>query len=47
MDLSDLVKFLVKIKQDMLQWHANLSSFLRIDNIDSSKVNHPAILQLQ
>lgn len=46
-DLSALVEFLIKTKQEMMEWHASLSPLLRVSEMGSSRIYHPAILQLQ
>lgn len=46
MELSALVKFLIKTKQEMMEWHAGLSPLLGISDMESSRIYHPAILQL-
>ena len=46
-DLSVLVEFLVKTKQEMMEWHASLSPLLGISDMGSIRIYHPATLQLQ
>ena len=46
-DLSALVDFLIKTKKEMMEWHASLSLLLGISEMGSSRIYHPAILQLQ
>jgi hypothetical protein len=47
MELSALVEFLIKTKQEMMEWHAGLSPLLGISDMGPSRIYHPAILQLQ
>jgi hypothetical protein len=45
--LTDLVEFLLKIKQDMTNWHEGLSSLIDVNCASTDKIYHPAVLQLQ
>ncbi|KAG6981363.1 Nitrogen assimilation transcription factor nit-4 [Fusarium oxysporum f. sp. conglutinans] len=44
--LTDLVEFLLKIKQDMTNWHEGLSSLIDVNCASTDKIYHPAVLQL-